>query len=547
MMDYLLSLVLFTPLLGAVLLMFAPRNADSFARYFALAVTAATFVLSLPLFGSFVSSSAAFQFVEMRPWIPEWGISYHLGVDGISLFLVLLTTFLSLLSVWFSFYVEKRVKEYMVFFLILETGMLGVFMSLDLILFYVFFEATLIPMYFLIGIWGGKDRLYAAVKFFLYTFVGSLLMLIAIIVLFAVNYQHTGRPSFNLLTLQATIANQAILAPTLQMWLFAAFAVAFAIKVPLFPFHTWLPNAHVESPTAGSVILAGILLKMGTYGYLRFCLPLFPEATQKAVPLIMILAVIGIVYGAIVAAMQSDVKKLVAYSSVAHLGFVMLGLFALNHEGLTGSILQQINHGVSTGALFLLVGIIYERRHTRLFAEFGGLKAQMPLYAALFLIIMLSSVGLPSMNGFIGEFLCLLGAFKASMQGSFGVPLWIPVAATAGVILAAVYLLWMFQKMFYGRNDNPSNQNLKDARPFETVIMALLVVFVFWLGLYPKTFTDKINASVAKLVEQTTNMPGKRPAWESARYADMHDVRSRAIATINNAPAKSKPLAKVIR
>jgi NADH-quinone oxidoreductase subunit M len=518
--SHILSIVLFAPMVGAVLIAFLPRENSKAIRYTALGFSVLTFALSVPLFFSYMGTLSGFQFVEIAPWIREWGISYHIGIDGISILLVLLTTFMSILAIWFSFYVQNRIKEYMFFFLLLETGMLGVFMALDLVLFYVFWELTLIPMYFIIGIWGGANRLYAAIKFFIYTFAGSLFMLIAIVAIYYIHLNATGVSSFNLIDIQRVLANGQI-APKVELWLFIAFALAFAIKVPLFPFHTWLPDAHVEAPTAGSVLLAAVLLKMGTYGFLRFCLPLFPDASQAAVPWMMGLSVIGITYGAIVAAMQQDLKKLVAYSSVAHLGFVMLGMFALNQQGITGSVLQMVNHGISTGALFLLVGILYERTHTRSFKDFGGLKAQMPIYAALFLVIMLSSVGLPSTNGFVGEFLCLIGAFHTNFLGLYGTNLWYVVLATLGVVLAAVYLLWMYQKVFYGPNDNPKNQNLPDVKWWEGVIVASLIALVFWIGLYPKALTDKMEVSVAHVISQTTLDRGARPAWSEMTFKQM--------------------------
>ncbi|MEI6511886.1 MAG: NADH-quinone oxidoreductase subunit M [bacterium] len=518
--SHILSIVLFAPMVGAVLIAFLPRENSKAIRYTALGFSVLTFALSVPLFFSYMGTLSGFQFVEIAPWIREWGISYHIGIDGISILLVLLTTFMSILAIWFSFYVQNRIKEYMFFFLLLETGMLGVFMALDLVLFYVFWELTLIPMYFIIGIWGGANRLYAAIKFFIYTFAGSLFMLIAIVAIYYIHLNATGVSSFNLIDIQRVLANGQI-APKVELWLFIAFALAFAIKVPLFPFHTWLPDAHVEAPTAGSVLLAAVLLKMGTYGFLRFCLPLFPDASQAAVPWMMGLSVIGITYGAIVAAMQQDLKKLVAYSSVAHLGFVMLGMFALNQQGITGSVLQMVNHGISTGALFLLVGILYERTHTRSFKDFGGLKAQMPIYAALFLVIMLSSVGLPSTNGFVGEFLCLIGAFHTNFLGLYGTNLWFVVLASLGVVLAAVYLLWMYQKVFYGPNDNPKNQNLPDVKWWEGVIVASLIALVFWIGLYPKALTDKMEVSVAHVISQTTLDRGARPAWSEMTFKQM--------------------------
>jgi len=497
----LLTLIIFLPLAGALILLLMPRENVNAIRWFTLAVTAVAFLLSLRLYFGFDAGSAGMQFREFALWMPQFGIHYHLGIDGISLWLVLLTTFLTVLSVAFSWVVEQRVKEYMFFMLLLETGMLGVFCALDLVLFYVFWEAMLVPMYFLIGMWGGERRIYAAIKFFLFTFFGSILMLVAIVALYYLHRDMTGMATFDLLKIQQALATNP-LPLHLQLWLFAAFALAFAIKVPMFPFHTWLPDAHVEAPTAGSVILAGVLLKMGTYGFLRFCLPLFPDASQVAAPLMLTLAVIGIIYGAIVAAVQPDVKKLVAYSSVSHLGFVMLGLFALNAQGLTGSILQQVNHGISTGALFLLVGMIYERRHTRLIAEFGGLKRVMPVYAAFFLLVMLSSVGLPSTNGFVGEFLTLLGGWAAS------VPL--TVIAASGVILAAVYLLWMFQRVFYGV-PSEKNAHLPDLNLREIAILVPIVVLIFWIGLYPSTFTDAMQASVDNLIRQVNGDAGA--AW----------------------------------
>lgn len=501
----LLSLMIFIPLIGAAILALIPREYASWHRYLALVCSVVTLIASISVWYFFSGNTYHFQFVESIPWIKSWGITYKLGIDGISLWLVLLTTFITVIAIWFSFYVKERTKDFMISVLVLETAMLGVFCALDLILFYVFFEATLIPMYILILVWGGKNRQYASAKFFLYTFLGSIFMLVAIVAI------RNMAGTFDLIVLQDLASRGELAVGNVQLLLFAAFALAFAVKVPMFPVHTWLPDAHTEAPTAGSIILAAVMLKMGAYGFLRFCLPLFPEATVQAAPFMMGLAVAGIIYGAIMAAVQTDWKRLVAYSSVSHLGFVMLGIFALNHNGITGGVLQSINHGISTGALFLMVGMIYERTHSRLFKDYSGLKRQMPMFAMLFLIIMLSSVGLPSMNGFIGEFLAMLGAFQAGFEGA--VPLWMPIAAGAGVVLAAVYLLWMYQKVFYGPNDKPAIKRLRDIKPWEQASVWLLVVFIFWAGLYPTFFTQKMEASINAVRHQTLLPPGERPTW----------------------------------
>src|SRR5215218_6357100 len=438
-----LSLIVFLPLAGALLVLLAGGRGDNhdrepLVRNLALAVSLATFAATLLLWWRFDPTVAAYQFEEKHAWIPVFGIQYYLGVDGISLLLIVLTGFLTpiaLLSSWES--VHRNVKAFSFFVLALETGMLGVFVSLDLFLFYIFWDAMLIPMYFLIGIWGYERRIYAAVKFILYTMAGSVLMLIAIIALAVAHNAAKGSPSFNLLDLYGLTLSHG-----LETWGFLAFALAFAIKVPLFPFHTWLPDAHVEAPTAGSIILAGVLLKMGTYGLLRFAFPLFPEAATFFAPYIAVLAVIGIIYGALVAMVQPDMKKLVAYSSVSHLGVVVLGICAMNLQGMQGAVYQMLAHGVSTGGLFLVVGMLSDRRHTRLISEFGGLKHVMPRLTAVFLLITLASIGLPTLNGFIGEFLILLGAFARNWR-------WAALAAT-GVILSAVYMLWMVQRAFYG-------------------------------------------------------------------------------------------------
>ncbi|MER3413128.1 MAG: Fe-S-binding domain-containing protein [Armatimonadota bacterium] len=517
-----LSLLVFLPVAGALAASFVPRNLLGFHRWWALLISAFTLFASLQLYVGFSGNTFHFQWREGMDWLPALGIRYQLGVDGISLWLILLTSLISFLGIWFSFHVRERVKEFMIWLLILEGAMIGVFCALDLVLFYIFFEATLIPMYFLISIWGGKNRVYSSVKFFLFTFLGSIFMLVAIVALYFISKAATGEGTFDLIALQALAADGRLATGPIEMWLFAAFALAFAVKVPLFPVHTWLPDAHTEAPTAGSMILAAIMLKMGTYGFLRFAFPLFPDAAVQAAPFLMGLSVVGIIYGAIMAAVQEDWKRLVAYSSVSHLGFVMLGIFSLNHNGLTGGTLQAINHGISTGALFLLVGMVYERTHTRLFQDYGGLKRRMPMFATLFLLIMLSSVGLPSTNGFIGEFLAMLGAFQAGANANSAIPLWMPVLAGAGVVLAAVYLLWMFQKVFYGPIRNPVVNRLRDIRPWEQAVAWVFVVFVFWLGLYPKFFTDKMQTSLNAVRHQTLQPPGARPAWADVRTIDIN-------------------------
>jgi NADH-quinone oxidoreductase subunit M len=484
-----LTLVTFFPLLGVLAILFLNQDQKETIRRVALATSIITFGISLWVLAAFNANNPDLQLVVDKAWIQVagWNISYRLGVDGLSILLVLLTTFItpiSILSTWSA--VEERVKDFMIFFLLLEVGMVGVFLAQDLFLFYVFWEFTLVPMYFLIGVWGGPRRMYAAVKFFLYTMAGSILMLLAILWLGI--YQGT-------FSVPELIAKGGI-PGNIQLWLFLAFAAAFAIKVPMWPLHSWLPDAHVEAPTAGSVILAGVLLKMGTYGFVRFNIPLFPDAAVRMAPWMALLAVIGILYGAAVSYAQRDAKKLVAYSSVSHLGFVMLGLFALNPQGVQGGILQMVNHGLSTGALFILVGMIYERRHTREMDSFGGLWKTMPVYGAMTLIVTLSSMGLPGLNGFVGEFTILLGAFGSKAIGS---P-WFAGLAAAGVILAAVYMLYMFQKLFLGPLDKEENKTLKDLNPREIATLVPLLILIFWIGLYPKPFFTLIGPSVDKLV-----------------------------------------------
>ena len=486
-----LTAVTFLPIAGAILLLFVPRGRETLLRGGALAVTLLAFVLSLPLYFRFEGGSADYQFVEYARWMPGLGAGYHVGIDGISLLLVLLTTLLmpiALASAWHA--IEDRTKEFVIAMLVLETGMVGVFVSLDLFLFLVFWEAMLIPMYFVIGVWGGANRIYAAVKFVLYTMAGSALMLVAILALY---YQHgvaTGTFTFDV----PIVTRWVVPAGLGQNLMFLAFALAFAIKVPLFPFHTWLPDAHVEAPTAGSVILAGVLLKMGTYGFLRFGLPIFPDASLTFGPIVLALAVFGIVYGAWVSTVQPDLKKLVAYSSVSHLGFVMLGIFTLNVQGLVGGVIQMINHGLSTGALFLMVGMIYERRHTRLIADFGGLWKVIPAFSALFLVVVLSSLGLPGLNGFVGEFLILIGAFQTNRG--------LAALALTGIIFAAVYLLWMYQRVIFGEVTHEENRGLRDLSLREWALIVPLVIFIVWIGVYPTVFTGPTEATVEALIAQ---------------------------------------------
>jgi NADH-quinone oxidoreductase subunit M len=487
-----LSALIALPIAGAVVLLFVPARdaAGTLARQVALAVSLAVLVGALFLWWRFDAASADFQFIERHAWIPSFGISYAVGVDGISLFLVILTALLTpvaLLSSWRS--VASRPRAFCLFMLLLESAMIGVFVSIDLFLFYVFWDAMLIPMYFLIGVWGYERRVYAAVKFLLYTMVGGVLMLVAILALAYVHSTSSGTYSFDLLELYNTSVP-----PQLQFWLFLAFALAFAIKVPLFPFHTWLPDAHVEAPTAGSVILAGVLLKMGTYGLVRFAFPLFPLAAAFFAPYLAALAVVGIVYGALVAMVQPDLKKLVAYSSVSHLGFVVLGITALNMQGMQGAVYQMLNHGVSTGALFLIVGMLMERRHTRLISAFGGLKNVVPRLVGVFLLVTLSSIGMPGLNGFVGEFLILLGAFQGSPR--------IAAVAATGVILSAVYMLWMFQRVNYGEVQHDENAGMRDLSVREWVVVAPLLAVIVLMGVLPNVFLRPIEPSVDRVLSR---------------------------------------------
>jgi NADH-quinone oxidoreductase subunit M len=522
-----LTFLTFFPVAGAILLIFVPKEKAGLHRYLALAFTLITFAASLALYFNFDGASADPQFVEKSGWL-GYGINYHLGVDGISLWLVLLTTFLMPIAVASSWtYIQKRVKEYLIFMLLLEAGIIGVFVSLNLFLFYVFWEAMLIPMYFLIGVWGGPRRVYATLKFVLMTMLGSLLMLVAIFALYSFYYKATGTYSLEIFDFYRLILN-----PGVQGWLFLGFALAFAIKVPMFPFHTWLPDAHVEAPTAGSVILAAVLLKMGTYGFLRFALPLFPDALEKFLPLLSILALIGIIYGGLMALIQKDIKSLVAYSSVSHMGLIMLAVFSLNMEAVQGAIYQMLNHGLSTGALFLIVGILYERAHTRLIKDFGGVSSQMPVFSAFFLVCLLSSVGLPGLNGFVGEILCLFGIFKSNQL--------LAVLAVSTVILAAAYLLWMYQRVMQGPISNEKIRTFKDMNKRELAYLIPVVVMMLWMGIYPQTFLRKMDASVNRLLDRVHNREkiflreaGPAESWKNDRAAKTAAARTAAPARAN--------------
>jgi NADH-quinone oxidoreductase subunit M len=504
--NHLLSVVLFTPLVGALLLLLVPREAQTLHRFVGNVFGALGFLVSIPLVTRFAVGSEGFSFKETADWIPSIGAKYALGIDGISLLLIMLTTFLGMLAILSSWSaIKTRTKEYYILLLLLQTGMLGVFMSLDFFLFYVFWEVMLVPMYFLIGVWGSDRRLYAAIKFFLYTLAGSVLMLLAILALYY-NYAKTlPAGSVGTFDIPTLLAAAQQFPDALKTWLFWGFFFAFAIKVPMFPFHTWLPDAHTEAPTAGSVILAGVLLKMGTYGFLRFSLPLLPaDPTMRAkiVHIVVVLSIIGIIYGAVVCLMQKDMKRLIAYSSVSHLGFCTLGIFALTPLGLSGSVLQQINHGISTGALFLIVGVLYERRHTRLISEFGGLATPMPTFAAIYLIVSLSSLGMPLLNGFIGEVTILQGTFVVSKAWTA----W----ASLGIVLGAAYLLWLYQRTMFGPVTHDVNKTLPDMNLREHAVLLPLVVMAFWIGIYPKPFFAVIEKPVERIVRQVN--PGFYPA-----------------------------------
>ena len=494
--NHILTLVLFTPLLGAILMLLIPREAETAHKVACNIFGVLGFLVSIPLIRWWNPGAARFSFEENLSWIPSIGARYHLGIDGISLLLVMLTTFLGMIAILSSWSaIHTRTKEYYILLLLLQTGMIGVFASLDFFLFYVFWEVMLVPMYFLIGVWGSDRRLYAAIKFFLYTLAGSVVMLLAILALYF--YAPVAAGAMRTFDVPTLLDAAQKFSDPLKVWLFWGFFFAFAIKVPMFPFHTWLPDAHTEAPTAGSVILAGVLLKMGTYGFIRFSLPLLPaDAAMRAriIHIVIVLSLIGIIYGALVCLMQKDMKRLIAYSSVSHLGFCTLGIFALTPNGLAGSVLQQINHGISTGALFLIVGVLYERRHTRMISEFGGLATPMPSFAAIYLIVSLSSLGMPLLNGFIGEFTILQGAFQVSKAWAA----W----GSLGVVLGAAYLLWLYQRVMFGPVTQFANEDLPDLNLREYATLVPLVILAFWIGIYPKPFFAFIEKPVQKIVEQ---------------------------------------------
>ena len=489
----LLSLILFTPLVGVGVLLFVNRQRENLIKWIANIFVGLGFLVSLPLWFWYDSEDASWQFVEQADWIPSIGAQYFLAVDGFSTLLILLTTLMGVIAVLSSWTaITMRVKEYYIFLLALQTGMLGAFMALDFLLFFLFWEVMLVPMYFLIAIWGSDNRLYSAIKFFLFTLIGSVVMLLGILAVYFYHHDVTGVYTFDI-----TRFHELNIPDNTQWWIFLAFFLGFAVKVPMFPFHTWLPDAHTDAPTAGSVILAAVLLKMGTYGFIRFSLPILPDATVAFVPWVVGLSIVGIVYGALVAMAQRDWKRLVAYSSVSHMGMVMLGMFALTPVGITGSIVQQLNHGISTGALFLIVGIVYERRHTRLIADYGGLSKVMPVYAAIFMIMMMSSIGLPTLNGFIGEVLILQGVFVVSW-------VWAAVAAS-GIVLGAAYMLWLYQRTMFGNITNPDNEKLSDLSVREFATFVPLLILAVWIGLYPKPFLDRLETSVDRVVARVNS------------------------------------------
>src|SRR4051794_432555 len=525
-MAHYLSIILFTPLAGALILLLVNKQNENAIRWIANIVAFIGFVISVPLWFWYNPQNPDFQLVERAPWIPTIGAEYFLGVDGFSTLLILLTTMMgsiAVLSSWTA--ITERVKEYYIFLLVLQTGMLGAFMALDFMLFFLFWEVMLVPMYFLIGIWGSANRLYSAIKFFLYTLVGSVIMLLGILALYFA--YHNDPANLGAYTFDITRYRHYAFAANLQWWVFLAFFCGFAVKVPMFPLHTWLPDAHTDAPTAGSVILAAVMLKMGTYGFLRFSLPILPEGTRAFVPMMVLLSIIGIVYGSLVALAQKDWKRLVAYSSVAHMAMVMLGMFALNPVGLTGAIIQQLNHGISTGGLFLLVGVVYERRHTREISEYGGLSKVMPVYAAIFLVMTMSSIGLPTLNGFIGELLILQGVFVANK-------VWAAFAGS-GVVLGAAYMLYLYQRTMFGKIENPKNERLFDLSHREFATFAPLLILAVWMGIYPAPFLRRLETSVQHIIVRV-----------SPQYAAKSAECNTAPPTQEAIAASSNPAAKFL-
>lgn len=510
-----LSLLLAVPLVGILVLLFLPEDFHPVIRTVAMVFSLIAFGVSLVVYAAFQPETYHFQLVERMDWIPALGIQYQLGIDGLSLWLVLLTTFMTVIASWASFSIKEKVRGYYICLFLLQMALLGVFMSLDLILIYVFFELSLVPIYFLIAVWGGANKTYAANKFLIYTFAASIFMLVGMVMLSQLHLEAIGTRSFDLLAIQGAVANGTLWAGAMQLQplIFWAFMLAFMVKTPMFPFHTWLPDAYSNAPAPAMIMIAALPVKMGSYGILRLLLPLFPDTLQRYIPLLLGLAIVAIIYGAVVAAVQPDLKKLIGYSSVAHMGFVTLGIFSLTHTGMMGGSYQQLNHGISTGLLFLMVLFVAQRLKTTDFSHLGGLKKRMPLFSVIFLIAMLSGVGMPGTNGFVGEFLALMGAFESTRTNQFGLNIWFSVVAGTGVFLAAVYQLYMFQQTFYGKPKTVMISRLKDLKTGEVVLASTLILFIFWGGLYPSTFLKPLEQSVGATRMMSLNPAGQRPSW----------------------------------